>query len=457
MAQKISNLPIGARVKFGKHKVASETAQPIVWRIADKNHSGYPSDSVTLITDAIIDILSYDSTEVDNNLGNANYAYSNIDQWLNSNGNANEWYRATHNQDNTPNYSSRPAFLYHFSENERLALLPTNITVQLGSNVSSRIVRSVFLPSAWEILGGTSTIDGSSRFTNFVSNDVRACLSTQVYENMSGTKPATIDTPYSYMTRSTEVSTSSGVYYVLVMTTSGGTTWGSPRDASGVRPCVNISLNTKVSDTPDASGCYEVLFNTAPVISEENADMGERDTGFVQTYTVNDNDADNVVVTEYIDNVEIRSYIATPGSTSTFDVTGKTWLKLANGVHTLKIIATDGFDTVTRTFTFTKSVKSLIVQKVSPIVSSTMPKSIIVSVVKNIPTEAIFKVEACNNGFDDNPTWEDITFGVVNGEIYDFTNTTKTAGQWGVNIRVTVDRNGSEGACYITEIGGNFE
>ena len=81
------------------------------------------------------------------------------------------------------------------------------------------------------------------------------------------------------------------------------------------------------------------------------------------------------------------------------------------------------------------------------------------SVVKNIPTEAIFKVEACNNGFDEaeDIIWEDITTDVVRGEPYDFQNESKNAFQWGVNIRVTVKRNGAEGACYITEIGGNFE
>ena len=63
------------------------------------------------------------------------------------------------------------------------------------------------------------------------------------------------------------------------------------------------------------------------------------------------------------------------------------------------------------------------------------------------------KVEACNNGFDATPTWE----VVEPGQIYSFTNKAKTAGKWGVNIRVTVKRNGADGACFITEIGGNFK
>ena len=42
MAQLLSNLPIGSLIKFGAHSVGLEAAQPIIWRIADKNHTGYP-------------------------------------------------------------------------------------------------------------------------------------------------------------------------------------------------------------------------------------------------------------------------------------------------------------------------------------------------------------------------------------------------------------------------------
>ena len=166
-------------------------------------------------------------------------------------------------------------------------------------------------------------------------------------------------------------------------------------------------------------------------------------------------------VLEYIDNVEVRSYIATLGETRAFDVTGKTWAKLANGNHTLKIVATDGFSDTIGHYTFTKSVNILAVQRATPIESSVKPTNIVVSVVRNVPYNAKMKVEVCNNGFDTKPTWETIVEGVASelpsGLTHVFANTTKKAGQWGVNIRVTVDRNGSEGACYITEIGGNFE
>jgi hypothetical protein len=41
--------------------------------------------------------------------------------------------------------------------------------------------------------------------------------------------------------------------------------------------------------------------------------------------------------------------------------------------------------------------------------------------------------------------------------IHQFQNAANTAGQWGVNIRVTVNRNGAEGPCWISSIGGAFD
>lgn len=74
-----------------------------------------------------------------------------------------------------------------------------------------------------------------------------------------------------------------------------------------------------------------------------------------------------------------------------------------------------------------------------------------------IPSGATFKAEACNNGFDKNPTWEDVTEFVKKQKIFEFANKSKTASKWGYDIRVTVDRNGATGNCYFTRGNGFFE
>ncbi len=81
MAQALSNLANKSKIKFG-----SIYGKPIVWEIADKNHSGYPSNSVTLVSAQIIKMLCFDAKEPTNgdtgrrDYGNNRYIYSNIRQ-----------------------------------------------------------------------------------------------------------------------------------------------------------------------------------------------------------------------------------------------------------------------------------------------------------------------------------------------------------------------------------------
>ena len=86
-----------------------------------------------------------------------------------------------------------------------------------------------------------------------------------------------------------------------------------------------------------------------------------------------------------------------------------------------------------------------------------MPSRIMLVVTRNIPSTSTFKVEVCNNGYDASPTWEDATDAVASGLVHVFSNKSKTATDWGVLVRVTVERNGATGACYVSAIGGNFE
>ena len=108
MAQLLSNLPIGAKVKFGKHSVNTEAAQPIIWLVVAKNHTGYPSNSVTLLTEKAIDSRCFDGKESTSPIegapkyGLCRYDFSNIRQWLNSAASAGEWYAPMHEYDTPP-------------------------------------------------------------------------------------------------------------------------------------------------------------------------------------------------------------------------------------------------------------------------------------------------------------------------------------------------------------------
>lgn len=86
-----------------------------------------------------------------------------------------------------------------------------------------------------------------------------------------------------------------------------------------------------------------------------------------------------------------------------------------------------------------------------------MASKILVTPTWTIPAGAIAKVEACNNGFDEVPTWEDITSQVNVSRHYNFTNDTKTADKWGINIRFTIEKGTATEQAVINGFGGAFE
>ena len=87
MAQSLNALAVGALVK---DTGTLYNGKPIIWKIADKGHTGYPSGAVTLITERIISLKCFDAIESGNSdgnrrsYGNNRWTLSNLRQWLNS-------------------------------------------------------------------------------------------------------------------------------------------------------------------------------------------------------------------------------------------------------------------------------------------------------------------------------------------------------------------------------------
>lgn len=105
MAKALSTLAVGALVK---DTGTLYNGKPIIWKIADRNHAGYPANSVTLITERIISLKCFDAIESGNSdsnrrsYGNNRWIYSNIRRWLNSQAAAGKWYAAQHSADAPP-------------------------------------------------------------------------------------------------------------------------------------------------------------------------------------------------------------------------------------------------------------------------------------------------------------------------------------------------------------------
>lgn len=214
MPKKISNLSVGDKVKFGKYQVESESPQPIVWQIADKNNSSYPSNATTLLTNEIIDLRGFDAKEPSNSnsdrssYGNNRYSVSNIRQWLNKS--ASPWYTPQHSDDEPPTdsgtndygtgYQDHAGFLANFSEKEKNAILNTDLTVALNivtdGGGSETVTDKVFLASETEVgLGDENGITEGSPFPLFSGNTSReSAMTTQGYNNTLSPSAPSSDT-----------------------------------------------------------------------------------------------------------------------------------------------------------------------------------------------------------------------------------------------------------------------
>ena len=224
------------------------------------------------------------------------------------------------------------------------------------------------------------------------------------------------------------------------------------------------SVNTITITVTDGKGgtAYRRLTfkrtNFAPAISGTDTDLGLKTGSFAENYTITDVEGDNVVVTEFVDDDEIRSYQATLGEEATIELTREKWLMLANGTHQLRVEAVDGnFATSVRVWNFSKAENTIAFQFSAPEETDARATKILITPTWKIEG-AVAKVEACNNAFDAVPTWEDITAMVQLNRVFNFTNETKTADKWGVNVRFTIVKNeGYEGEVSISGFGGAYE
>ena len=577
MSKQLSTLGVGTTFEVPvKSAYQSLLGQYVVLKMADKNHSGYPSNSVTLIFDKIPIVLAFDAKEPNNsnsdreNYGNNRYSYANVLQWLNSNATAGNWYSAKHSADQSPNstsvvtynpYADLAGFLAMLDDDFVAALLDTTVTVAKNTVTDGgsyeTVTAKMHLPSTTEVgLANENGIAEGSKLALFSDNTSRLayptaeCVSNSDYTSSSFNTSSSwywwLRTPHSGLS-----------YYVRIVYTSGAlnglsacyghwgvrplcnlksdilvsdnknsrgnyefqwnaapstpdgisvpescystqditVTWGASSDPDGdaityvLERSVNNGSYTKVTETAArtftevvstswntikyrvkardtygnesayvTSSAVPVIHNQPPVISGQNADLGTKSGDFSYKYTVTDPDGDTVTVVEKVDETTLRSYRPTLGKENTMNVAGNDFTALSNGAHTITITATDTVgNKAVRTLTFTKQISGFVITLAAPLEAQAQPTRANVVVTRGIPAGATFKVEATNNPFDPSPVWEDCTNAVIQGVAHVFENTINTAVQFGMNIRVTVERGDAISACWVSSIGGNFE
>ena len=214
MSKAISSLAVSDKIEVPVLSAyQSRFGAKIIFEVADKNHSGYPSNSVTLITEKIIQLMCSDAKEPSNsnsdrrNYGNNRHIHSNILQWLNSNATAGNWYSAKHSADAPPtnanvwdNYNEYDAwagFLAMLDPKFVAELLDTTLTVVKSSTDGGSyetFTAKMFLASTTEVgLANENGIAEGALLALFSNNASRIayptaeCVSNSEYSNSNFT------------------------------------------------------------------------------------------------------------------------------------------------------------------------------------------------------------------------------------------------------------------------------
>ena len=226
-----------------------------------------------------------------------------------------------------------------------------------------------------------------------------------------------------------------------------------------------VAYRVRAYDSNNAYSSYTVSpertvnNNTAPAIicgSPSGSDLGEKDAGFMVSYSVSDVDGDEITVTEAIDGVTKRTFTATLDGSNSFNVTGEYFMKLLNGNHTLTITASDGKASTVHTLVFAKKVTGASITLETPMAADDQISICVLSVIGLIPADAEYKVEVTNNANDETPVWEDCTTAVKTGANYVFENKTAANG-FAFNFRLTAERGPSGEGGYINSVQGGFQ
>lgn len=250
--------------------------------------------------------------------------------------------------------------------------------------------------------------------------------------------------------------------------------WDGATDVTGTDLAENTPHILSVWVEDDKGGVsatvtrtFQVIWNRPPTISGSDTNLGSISAIPTVNYTVTEPESDTFTVTEYLDGVQTKSFAGVAGQNYSATIDPNTWLTLALDVpHEIRIRATDSKGLYSeRVYTFVRTETQIKFElnlddpaTKAFFTDATMPSRILVTLDAVIPAGAsITKVEVTNNAFDASPVWEDATGPAKAGRGYLFTNKTKTAANWGINIRVTIDKGTATDRVILNGFGGAFD
>ena len=232
--------------------------------------------------------------------------------------------------------------------------------------------------------------------------------------------------------------TNSGAYTQIGITTAKSITDTVPTSGTTYQVRVKAVDANGLESGYCTGSAKTISYNTAPVISGSDQNIGAKTDPFSHVYTVTDAQASTqtLTVVETLTNgsetITLRTFTATSGAQNTVDLTD-VWLTLKAGTHVLTITANDGNGgTATRKITFSRTVSRIAAARAFH--TDALVKKVFISLYpSDLPADATLHLEVTNNPFDTSPVWVDIT-SKANSLVHVFTNTTAANG-YGLGYR----------------------
>ena len=282
--------------------------------------------------------------------------------------------------------------VYRAPDQPNTVSFTTNVPVTTGATSVSFRVKALDSESGLEspyTTGGTTTV----------------VYNTAPSQPPSITVPSSISTGQSFVVKWGAATDSDGdtITYVLERSVNGGTyTQVAQTQSLNYTDTAASSWNTvqyrvKAVDSHGTSSQYKVsvqrtvVKNNPPTITceyHDGQDLGIKNQEFTFNYSVNDVDAsDTLTVKLYVDETQIKSFVATRSTIYTFDfgTNGQYWNTITNGQHTVTVSVTDGTATTRIRLSFLKAETGCAITLTNPIQTLRKVYYVILSISYYLP------------------------------------------------------------------------
>ena len=215
----------------------------------------------------------------------------------------------------------------------------------------------------------------------------------------------------------------------------------------------NHTISIEITDSYLISDTISITYTrpaTTIVISGEDSSLGEVWQGVSLAYTINDTSSENVIAYEYT-NGEITKTIPIVelNKEIEFDMS-----KLVLGHNVIQIKAIDGSGSVSWREYTVDVLNSKLVFQTNSIPTDEAANNIVVNMIYDTTGEPTVKIEATNNAVSAEPVWEDMTQEWEQNKAYTFIN--KPIADYGVAVRVTLEKNENTKYVYVNGLGFSY-